>query len=164
MNESLVAGEAPPAAKQKMDVIRILTQEPQTLIVVSKSIWGQTIHWFGKRSHECRKDRGNCEGCKDNWPDKWKGYLHVTIPTGRWQGFLEITATAWALIEAQVKRGEDLRGIIIRVGRTKGGAKGRYLIEVLERRIPAVDLPEERDPLATLRMLWRAKKGPLSGS
>lgn len=161
MNEGLVAGTAPPPPKQKMDVIRIVAVEPQTLIVVSRAIWGQNIHWFGRRSHECRADRGECEGCRDNWPQKWKGYLHVTSAPGNWQGFLEITATAWQLIEVQAPKGEQLRGLMIRVGRTKGGAKGRYLIEVLERRIDNANLPTERDPLATLRMLWRAKKGPL---
>jgi hypothetical protein len=157
----LVVGVAPPAPKQKMDVIRIVSHEAQQLIVVSKAVFGQPVHWFGRRSHECTADRGNCRGCNDSWPQKWQGYLHVMTPTHNWQGFLEFTATAWGLILSQIRAGEDLRGLIMRVGRTKGGAKGRYLIEVLERRIPESDLPQERDPLTTLRMLWRAKKGPL---
>lgn len=160
----LVTGVAPPAPKQRMDVIRIVSAEPHQLIVVSKAIFGQPVHWFGKRSHECKTERGNCEGCKDNWPQKWQGYLHVMTPQHNWQGFLEITATAWQLILSQMPSGQNLRGIIIRVGRTKGGSKGRYLIEVLERRIPDDDLPQERDPLTTLRMLWRSKKGPLPES
>ena len=49
--------------------------------------------------------------------------------------------------------GENLRGSIIKVSRTKGGPRGRYMIEVLERRIADDALPEERDPLQTLRML-----------
>lgn len=157
----LVTGVAPPAPKQKMDVIRIVSSEPHSLICVSKAAFGQPVHWFGRRSHECTGQRGNCKGCTDNWPVKWQGYLHVMTPATNWQGFLEFTATAWGIIISQMKPGEDMRGVILRVGRTKGGAKGRYLIEVLERRIPETDLPQERDPLATLRMLWRAKKGPL---
>jgi choline dehydrogenase-like flavoprotein len=157
----LVAGTPPPAPKKKMDVIRIVAQEPHTIIIVSDRIWGQPVHWFGRRSHECFRDRGDCQGCRDGWPCKWQGYLHVTRAPEKWEGFLEITATAWQLLLSQLPVGDSLRGLIIQVGRTKGGAKGRYLINVLERRIPSDQLPEMRDPLPTLRMLWRAKKGPL---
>lgn len=160
----LITGVAPPPPKMKMDVIRITSTEPHQLIVVSRTAFGQPVHWFGRRSHECTAQRGNCEGCNSNWPCKWQGYIHVMTPTHNWQGFLEFTATAWAIIESQLKSGENLRGAIIRVGRTKGGAKGRYLVEVLERKIPDADLPQERDPLNTLRMLWRAKKGPSQNS
>jgi hypothetical protein len=161
MPEELVTGSAPPVPKSKMDVIRILTTETHQLVVVSKAIYGQYVHWFGRRSHECFSDRGGtCKGCAANWPRKWQGYLHVIRPGG-WQGFLEITATAWQLIEVQLRTGETLRGARIKVGRTKGGAKGRYLIEVLERREPDEHLPQARDPLPILRMLWNAKKGPL---
>jgi hypothetical protein len=147
-----------------MDVIRVTTTEPQMYIIVSTVPWGQWTHWFGRRSHECRRDSGTCEGCKDGWPEKWQAYLHVTRPERGWEGFLEMTATAWKILEAQIKDGTTVRGCIVRLSRTKGGAKGRYLIEVLERRIPEDDLPPAKDPMPTLRMLWRAKKGPMPES
>jgi hypothetical protein len=161
MSDEVLTGEAPPPKASKMDVIRIVTPEPITLIIVSRAIYGQSIHWFGRRSHECLADRRACPGCKDSWPRKWKGYLHVTNPALSWQGFLEITQTAWELLEGLRPKQGNLRGLVCRIGRTKGGAKGRYLIEILDRRIEDSMLPLPRDPLDVLRMLWRSKKGPL---
>lgn len=158
----LVRGAAPPPKQNRLDVIRIVSSEPHQLIVVSAAIFGQPVHWHGRRSHECTAQRGNCKACEDMWPCKWQGYLHVMRPQANWQGFLEITQTAWEMILDQVPKGQTLRGLIVRVGRTKGGSKGRYMIEVLERRIDPESLPEEKDPLGVLRMLWRSKKGPLS--
>src|SRR5205814_5942315 len=143
----LVRGTKPPPKKQRMEVVRIKTQEPEMLVIVSKCIWGQPVHWFGRRSHECTQDRGRCKGCEENWPCKWQGYLHVTNHTLSWNGFLELTALAWGILLSQVRVGENLRGSIIKVSRTKGGPRGRYMIEVLERRIADDALPEERDPL-----------------
>jgi len=160
MLDSLVRGAPPPPKKFKIEVIRITTVEPLQLICVSRSIYGQPVHWFGRRSHECLSDRGKCHGCEENWPVKWQGYLHVMNASGDWQAFLEITATAWEILLSQAHQGKDLRGMIFRVGRTKGGAKGRYLISVLERRVDEPQLLKELDPYPTLRMLWAAKKGP----
>jgi hypothetical protein len=164
MSQDLVRGSAPPTKKFKIDVIRIVTVEPLQLICLSRAIWGQPIHWHGRRSHECTRDRGQCQGCNDSWPEKWQGYLHVCTAGAQWQGFLEITATAWEILLSQAHQGKDLRGMIFRVGRTKGGAKGRYLIQVLERRIEEGEMLKELDPYPTLQMLWRCKKGPTTNS
>jgi hypothetical protein len=55
---------------------------------------------------------------------------------------------------------QKLRGMRFRLSRTKGGARGRYLVNILEVPAPEEELPIERDPLQTLRFLWNAKKGP----
>lgn len=164
MAESLVRGSPPPPKKSKYDVIRIKSVEPVQLICLSRAIWGQPVHWFGRRSHECVSLRAKCLGCDENWPSKWQGYLHVCAGSNNWQGFLEVTATAWEMILQQAHVGKDLRGMIFRVGRTKGGAKGRYVVQVLERRIEEAELLKELDPYPTLQMLWRAKKGPSQNS
>jgi hypothetical protein len=155
---NLVCGASPPAPRKKMDVIRITTVEPQQLIICSPTAYGKFVHWYGRRSHECLESPTTCRGCIEQWPVKWQGYLHVMRPGVVWQGFLEFTATAWELIVSQLPPGEDLRGVVIRVARTKGGAKGRYLIELLERRMDPDTLPKPADPLQTLRFLWGAKR------
>lgn len=159
-----VRGAAPPASTKRMEVFRVTTAETSQFTCCSTAIFGQYVHWFGRRSHECKKDRGHCDGCANNWPSKWKGYLHVTDPLGRSEGFLEVTATCWALLVQQLPPGRTLRGVRFRLSRTKGGAKGRYLVSVLE--VPAEEesLPVEKDPLSTLRFLWAAKKGPSTNS
>jgi len=155
-----VRGAAPPAPTKRMEVFRVTTAETSQFTCCSTAIFGQWVHWFGRRSHECRQDRGECEGCRGNWPVKWKGYLHVTDPLGRSEGFLEVTATCWQLVVSQLAPGQTLRGLRFRLARTKGGARGRYLVTILENAASEETLPEERDPLQTLRYLWNAKKGP----
>lgn len=159
-----VRGAAPPAPRRRMEVFRVTTAETSQFTCLSPAIYGQWVHWFGRRTHECFQDRKDCEGCRNNWPVKWKGYLHVIDPSGRSEGFLEVTSTCWNLIHTQMQDGQRLRGLRFRLARTKGGAKGRYLVTILETPAMEKDLPEEKDPIQTLRFLWAAKKGPSTNS
>jgi hypothetical protein len=88
------------------------------------------------------------------YPVRWKGYLHVIDLLIREQIFLEVTMSAAEMIERQLKSGEGLRGVMFSMCKTKGGAHGRYKVEVLERRAPLEELPMEQDPIDTLRKLW----------
>jgi hypothetical protein len=160
MAESLVRGAAPPAPHKTLEVFRVTSAESSMFVCCCGSIYGQWVHWFGRRSHECSQDKGNCEGCRNNWPCKWKGYLHVCSGSLMSEGFLEVTATCWALLLQQLPDRQNLRGVRFRLSRTKGGARGRYLVEVLEAKADLGKLPEERDPYPVLRKLWSAKKGP----
>ena len=162
--QGFVRGATPPSSTKRMEVFRVTTAETAQFTCCSSAIFGQWVHWFGRRSHECKQDKGECEGCRNNWPVKWKGYLHVTDPIGRNEGFLEVTATCWNLLLQQLTPQQTLRGLRFRLARTKGGAKGRYLVTVLETLATEKDLPSERDPLTTLRFLWNAKKGPSTNS
>ena len=71
--------------------------------------------------------------------------------------FVKITATAFRLLDTQVPAGEDCRGLQVRISKTKGGARGRYKVEVLPRRVDPNTLPLEKNPIDTLAFLWRAK-------
>ena len=158
MSEELVRGTQPPPKRVKFEVVRVTTIEPQTFICLSRSIWGQPVHWNGRRSQQCTKDSSTCPGCKDNMPQKWQGYLHVALSPGSWEGFLEVTQTCWEMIIQQVRPGEHLRGLMIRLNKTKGGPKGRYIVSVLERRLEEAELLKEKDPLPTLEFLWSVKR------
>jgi len=160
----MIRGAVPPAPQKRMEVFRVTTAETAQFTCCCSAIFGQWVHWFGRRSHECRQDKGECEGCRNNWPVKWKGYLHVIDPMGKHEGFLEVTATCWNLLMQQLQPKQTLRGVRFRLARTKGGAKGRYLVTVLETTATEESLPIERDPLTTLRFLWNAKKGPSTNS
>lgn len=154
-----IHGSPPPPLRGRMDVVRCTTSERQEFVVISDFPYGQYVHWFGRRSHECTAESGQCAGCTDNWPRRWKAYLHVFLANRRDQAFLEITHEAYAMLEARLPQGETWRGAIIRIHRTKGGPRGRYLVEVMERRELDSALPDARDPIGILRHLWRAKKG-----
>jgi len=158
--QNRIRGCAPPPRTVRMNVLRVTTTEATQFIVCCRVPWGQMIHWYGRRSHECKSDRALCQGCRDNWPMKFKAYLHVMGAGLGSQAFLEITATAFHLIEEQLGDRADWRGSILKIRRTKGGAKGRYICEVLERVIPDSELPQEQDPLPTLRYLWGVGKAP----
>lgn len=153
-----IRGAAPPAPKSTMEIRRVLTSEAHQYVCLSKSIFGQMIHWYGNRSHECSADSKICEGCKRAWPSKWLGYLHVYSAQSSEQCFLEITNMAWFLIDKQLPKGFNLRGMMFRIRKTKGGPKGRFVVEVLERRIEEESLPEEKDPHKVLKYLWSCKR------
>lgn len=157
-------GAPVPKGNRPIIVHRVTTSEAQEFLCLSPSPFGVQIHWFGGRSHECTALFSKCQGCQDSWPVKWKGYLHVAAPPSTSDVFLELTATAILLIESQLRERETWRGVRFRLRKTKGGPKGRYLAEVLERGIDPEKLPPEIDPLPTLRRLWRAKKGPSHNS
>lgn len=144
----------------RVPIIRVTGTEKQRFTIVSPACFGQRIHWHGNRSHECVKDfKAVCEGCEKGWAEKWKGYLdairwHTSIEE---RCFLEITWRAYELIVQLAEKDQSLRGLVIGVAKTKGGAKGRYLIEVQERRIVEANLPQPADPLPILRKLWLSK-------
>jgi hypothetical protein len=159
---NLIAGTVPPKPAKRKEIVRITSSEARLYICLSASVWGQGVHWCGKRTEECLKDRKlDCPGCKRGLPWKWKGYLHVSDGVG-WDGFLELTPTAMQLLQAQLPNATSLRGIMFKIRRTKGGARGRYVIEVLERMLMDGDIPEGADPLETLRFLWSCKRSYLN--
>jgi len=155
---SKIKGAQPPRPGPRTEVIRVTGTELQTFTLLSVAILGKEIHWYGGRSHECTKLQRPCEGCKSAWPVKWKGYVHV-IP---WRdpkhlAFLELTANAVNRLEMCAPEETSWRGCIVQIAKTKGKAKGRYVIQVLPRKVPDAELPLEEDPYPTLQFLWNCK-------
>lgn len=158
--EDLISGVIAPPPRRHLDVVRITSTEPEMLVVVSDQVVGIEVHWVHGRSKPCTGDPLTCEWCKVPLSKRWQGYLHVVKPHKRWNGFLEFTANAFDLMVAQLAEGETFRGVIMRVGKTKGGPKGRYLIEVLQRRADMNEIPPAADPWPTLKFLWNVKSKP----
>jgi hypothetical protein len=151
-------GSAPPTSRAKGILLRVTTAETQQFAIISKSPYGQWVHWWGNRSHECKHDVGKCDGCSRGWPTRHKVILHVQTDVHGPDTFLEMTPAAWEKLAAQIPEGQSLRGTIFRMRRTKGGAKGRYLCEVLERVIADDQLPQAKDPKPLLVFLWSCKR------
>lgn len=159
--ESRYIGAKPPSARQRTLIHRVTTSEVQQFVIYSKNIFGQYTHWANRRSHECRHDAGRCKGCENGWPQKFLGYLYCHDMQAKEECFLELTQTACDLLCVQVPEGENFRGLQVRIRKTKGGPKGRYIIDVLERRVDPATCPAERDPREVLQFLWNCKKAPI---
>ena len=158
MAEDRVRGKLPPTERRDMEVRRILNSQSTTYVCFSEAVYGQWIHWFGGRSHECTSDKKACNGCARNWAGKWRGYLHVQAWGDDDDCFIEITTRAWHLLDKQIPKKENLRGVQFRIYKTKGGPKGRFVVEVLERRAEVATLRQEKDPYPTLKFLWSCKR------
>lgn len=153
-------GSMPRTSGPKVLVHRVLSPTPEDFIIISRVGVGVDFHYYAQRSSECDAPggEGHCEKCLKNWPLKWRAYLHCLKREGQnnVQCFLELTSTAFQSLEFQTEGRKSLRGVRIKVSKTAGGKKGRYIITVLaECQDAPIDM-EEADPLPTLRALWAA--------
>lgn len=155
--DSRYRGAQPPPRGVRSDIVRVTTCDTRQFCILSKNVFGQYVHWYGGRSHECAADSSQCNGCLRQWPRKWLGYLYVHEISHEQPVFLELTRRACELLWAQAPQDENLRGVQVRISKTKGGSKGRYLVNVLERRVPDEHLTADKDPVEVLRYLWRCK-------
>lgn len=155
--DSRIQGVPPPVGKLRTRIHRVTTAETQQFVFFSKSVFGQMIHWYGGRSHECTIDHKRCNGCERSWPQKWLGYIHCRALFSEEDVFLELTKTAVLALLRQAPLDQPLRGLQARISKTKGGAKGRYKIDLLPRRMDEAQLPQELDPREVLKFLWACK-------
>jgi len=156
-------GDAPPATSKRAQVHRVTTSEAQQFIILSAAFFGQYVHWHGGRTHKCTLGKSRCDGCEKAWNQKWLGYLDV-LEMDKTRKFLELTRTACNMLCDLAPPDKTLRGLQVRIRKTKGGRHGRYLLELLERRVDGEQLPQEADPLPTLEFLWNCKNQHVNGS
>jgi len=157
--DRLVVGHAVPERRFNMEVFRITSVEPVTMIVVSRNVFGQWVHWAGNRSSECKIDSSTkCHGHEMGWPVKWQGYLQVIRAGEKETAFWEFTQACFHKLADGLQPDQNFRGAYLRVRKSKGGKKGRYIVEHLEKRFDSETLPQERDPLPVLKFLWTCKR------
>lgn len=152
-----INGTPPPAPGPATQIVRVTTATPQKFVLLSSAVFGTHIHFYAKRSHECTAEKGECVKCRMNWPKKWKGYIHAVSVIDSKRVFIELTPSACNLLLGQAPIDEPLRGLMISISKTPGGAKGRYLVDWSGVRRDPVQLPPEEDPLPILRYLWNCK-------
>lgn len=158
MNSDFVTGHVPPQVRSQKQVIRVKGTDPVHLVCVSDKAEGLYIHWIGGHSVECPGDEV-CDHCRAGVGKKWKGYLDcITMGPRSYTLFLEVTPTAFEIFTKQLESGKSMRGVYFTICKTKGGAKGRYVIEVKERRIEEQKLPAAESARPLLRKLWAASK------
>jgi len=149
-----IVNGAPPPKTVGLDyeVTRIVSSTPRHFVVLADKAFGAWFHWKG-RSVKCLKPEP-CEKCKASDP-KWRCYLHALELIGALTKsvIIELTLPAIALIEIQLAN-QPLRGSQCRISKTKGGKHGRFVVEVLPKRISPTTLPLAHDVATTLNKLW----------
>jgi len=138
----------------RVDVVRLKGGECLTFCILSPSFWGFVIHWDERkrRSAACCEKRENCEGCRNELPQKWRGYLCV-ISQNKGKVFLEFTKEAANRLLDLVGDGESLRGLHFFLERTRSD-NGRLRPRLLSTREDPDKLPADEDPEPILRFLW----------
>lgn len=163
MNSDYVDGPLPPKPRNTKQVIRHTSTEKIEYCSLSRKIKTVWIHWIG-RSVECSDDE-HCVPCLKGKGRKWKGYLDVIVMgSPQWNAFLELTPVAWEKIEKLFDKERGLRGCRFTIAKTKGGPKGRYLVDVLERYFDMENAQEEESPMPVLRRLWAINAAKLNGT
>jgi len=144
-----------PTPGPKMPILRLKGGEEKTLLVLSQEVQGFWVHWTGRSTVECTVPHDDCHGHKMGFASKWKGYLHVVDVHSKRQGFLELTPTLAEQLQVQLipERQRSVRGVTLSVSRTKAN-NGRVKVLVTHQYPGTRELPEEVDPLPSLRVLW----------
>lgn len=140
-----------------LEVVRIVNTSPRQFVFLSEKAWGAWFHWIG-RSVPCSRP-AECERCTRS-KAKWRGYIHAFefLAAGKKSVIIELTLPALALIEMQLAL-QPLRGTQVKLAKTKGGKHGRFLVEVLGRRVDPATLPPAANPQTTLEWLWKINEG-----
>jgi len=149
-----IRGTAPPKSPGlQVEVIRITGTEFRTFYLLSNQPWCAYFHWVG-HSVRCLQTE-ECDRCRRNTPKKWRAYIHALEHDGTITREVILEVTQLCIASLLALNGESkLRGTIVKLKKSKGGAKGRYLVDVLPRRVSSETLPTERDPEPILQRLW----------
>jgi len=86
-----------------------------------------------------------------------KVYYHAIAWDNEREVFIELTPNAQVQLDKLAEDEPTYRGLVVSIKKSKGGAKGRYFVELYPRKVLSDNLPEERDPLNVLRFLWACK-------
>lgn len=145
--------DRPPKAGPKWWIERIGAGREGLFTIFSRNIFGVWTHWQLHGSQPCFNRKEDCEGCKRNFPRRWKGYLHAYDHHAKRQCFLEITPIVAESIQQQLGEDQPVRGYRLKMKRGNG-PKARVKVEVLAPLGGGPELVEEKFPEETLRKLW----------
>jgi hypothetical protein len=151
--EGRISGSLPPKRPGlDIEVIRITSSTARQFVILSDQPWGAYIHWVGK-SVRCREPEP-CEFCKKG-RNKWRGYIHAIelLGASNREVVIEITHVACVMIDIQLC-GQPLRGSQLRMAKTKGGKHGRFVLDLVPRRIDEKTLIAPKPPEILLGKLW----------
>jgi hypothetical protein len=150
-----ILNEVPKSEAPELRVIRLKGSQVMHCIVLSSRVWGVTIHYDHtiNRSEPCLLDPAKCPGCQVKKPVKDLFYLHV-FSNAHGQCFIELTRSAMEKVQNLCNGLPTMRGEVIEFRRTPAD-NGRMLVRPSESMSRRENLPREKDPEDTLRMLWQ---------
>lgn len=143
----------PPQPGPRDEVRRIAGGHEAHYVILSPSFWGVWTHWHDGRTSPCTEPKDDCPGCRDNSPQRWKGYLYVWSTNEKKCLFLELTPLAAQLLQQQADPNQSLRGLSYQIGRGRG-SKARLRVQRQYGRAPEEQLPPHKDPSTVLQTLW----------
>jgi hypothetical protein len=151
-------GPVPPSKQRYREIVRVRSYEPMLVISLSEHIFSVFTHWHSGRSDRCTGDPASCPYCKDACPLRWRGYLHVSSPPNPDSFFLEFSENCAQAIALAFADRLTLRGSMFRISKSKGGLRGRFKVDPMDRVIDSRGLPEAQTPQGTLEFLWSVRR------
>lgn len=160
-------GETPPKSQTtlKHDLIRCPKTATGPWLITSDRHIGCQLYWLGGRSqphlggHTIGPDgvdRKNCNGCRDDRPHRWNGWLCVYDERTLRHAILEITVNCLEPIEEHLRQCGTLRGSRIKLSRQGGRANGRVVATLQRTDLTLTQLPEAFELRTELEKLWQA--------
>lgn len=143
-----------PAPGPKIDLLRVPSSQDWHLLIHGKQIHGFPVHWDAGSRQSRPHFTQNCPWCIAQMPRKWVGYVHATVHERREVGFVELTVVAATQLQEQTNHLLSLRGCTVILKRSKAN-NGRLSAVLLREPTGNESLLPERDPLHTLRVLWK---------
>lgn len=159
MHDRFTAGKAPPAIGPAQKLVQLAAGEQISGFTISEAIWGVGTHWRRSagpkgRSERCTEDEGHCQGCEDQLPYRWKGYVEIWCRERARPVFVELTLGAYNSLMSALKHRQKMRGLLFHAKR-KGKKATTALIAWLEESYHDLAfLPAPTDPEETLELLW----------
>lgn len=156
---SICQGASPPEPGPSMKLVQLKKGAQVTGVTISRAVWGVVTHWNALagpsgRSERCRAPRAKCTGCENELPSRWKGYIEV-LPIGSEETvFVELTPAAFKYFAGLLGDREDVRGVVVKFARSKGGDNGRLSVTLGHYAGDPARLPDPRDPEPVLETLW----------
>jgi hypothetical protein len=154
-----IAGTPPPPMGPAQRLVQIGPGDELTGLVISEKMWGVSTHWRKNggprgRSERCIKDKGECQGCKDELPTRWKAYIEVWCHRRRRPVFVELTQGAYQTLTRSMKEGQPIRGLTLHCQRKGKTAQTNMLAWFTDSWCEVERLPPPSDPEPTLETLW----------
>lgn len=147
--------DIPPESGPALKIVRLKACESCNVSLLGSCVVGYWTHW-GTRTLPCTLPREECEGCRRQFPQRWKGYIHCLREDRTEEGFLEVTKITRETILEHVGGEKFLRGSRIKVLRGKGDKTTLrvLLLRPWAAEHPDIPLPDEKSPEQTLRALF----------
>lgn len=158
--------DSPPAGGPKLKLFRLKAGEHFNFAILGTSVRGYWTHW-SSRTEPCIDPKEECPGCKRQDPQRWKGYVFARQESSLEIGFLEMTQTMKTKLMSLIVAEQFLRGSRVKACRGNGQKTSInfMLLRPWVQEHEGEVMPEEQDPLETLRILfeWRRPKEDRKG-